>query len=274
MSFALRRERHFHPAGALVHVVARALPGAEAAGAVLLSFALPGRRDPQRPARTSGRRGACGACAHLVRLDRLRHSLRRLPRRPDGRDPRAAGGDEGGLRGPSRRSARASSIEAASRQLLERNSFNGTVNGDHVPAGPARTARRDRRYARRDGGAQPARRLLARRAATPRPCRRAQRHPDARSVDGRRRASVDDAARAYAPASRARSRASARQASPDRRIGRDFERPALGCAVHDGERCAGARQSRPLGAPCAHRSLARPDREQPDEGSRRHRPRG
>ena len=161
--------------------------------------------------------GAIAALAlHLVRLDRRRHPLCRLPRRRDGRNPRAAGGNEGGLRGPSGRSARAArrgrEPATARAEFLQ-----GQGERSHVPAGPARTARRDRRRARRrDGGAQPV--AARRQAATSSRSRRARRDPGSRSADGAPARALDDAARAYAPLPEPWRRASGRQASSDRRI--------------------------------------------------------
>ena len=111
----------FRWAGALVHVVASGQSGGEAAG-LLLSFALPGRRHPQRPARAAGL-WAIAALALLsfawtasVTLyvafhdDLIGAILARQVEMKAAYEDRLA-------------EARARLDEAASRQLLERNSF-------------------------------------------------------------------------------------------------------------------------------------------------------
>ena len=152
--------------------------------------------------------------------------------------------------------ARAQLDEAASRQLLERNSFNGKVNEvmsrqarleqrGAIVAALAETEARDQR-----GRSAPSR--------DPKPCRRAQRDPGSRSVNGGRRKRGRRRARLRPlPGPGAEPRAV--KPHPIDELGDTLS--ALPSDAPFTTASVQARgQSRPLGAPCARRSLARPDR--------------
>ncbi len=130
--------------------------------------------------------------------------------------------------------ARARLDEAASRQLLERNSFKGKLN--EVMSRQARLEQRGAVVAALAETEVGNHRLSARRqAATPDPA-------DALSAiqtlgpSTAPRASVDDAARAYAPLPEPGVEPRAVKPHPIDEVGGEFERPALGRAVHDGKR--------------------------------------
>ena len=187
----------FRWAGALVHVVARGLSGGEAAGAALLSFALPGRR--QRAASGSGGpasgrlpRSRCISFAWTASVtvyvafhdDVIGAILTRQAEMKAAYEDRLA-------------EARARLDEAASRQLLERNSFNGKVN--EVISRQARLEQRGAIVAALAGTEARNARVAARRqAATPNPAD-ALSAIEALGPSTAPRASVEDSARAYAP---------------------------------------------------------------------------
>ena len=124
-------------------------PESGAADDALFPVALARRRHPHRHAAAGGLMGdRCGRGPRL-RLDRRRHRLSRLSRRPHGGHGRAAGGKWRPLTrsrlAEARRPARRGREPAGARPEFVR----GQAHRTHVPAGPARTARRDRRRARR-----------------------------------------------------------------------------------------------------------------------------
>ena len=152
--------------------------------------------------------------------------------------------------------ARAQLDEAASRQMLERNSFKGEVSEVIVPAGPARTARRDRRRARRrDGSAQPVP-AARRQAATANPADALSAIEALGPPTAAPGASVDDAARAYAPLPEPGAAPRAVKPHPIDESGETLSALPSDAPFTTASVTASGRQSRPLGAPCAHRSLA------------------
>ena len=162
--------------------------------------------------------------------------------------------------------------EAASRRLLERNSFNGRLN--EVMSRQARLEQRGAIVATLAETEARAPSLAGRRqAATPNPA-------DALSAietlgpSTTPRASVDDSARAYAPLPEPGVAPKAVKPHPIDESGENLSALPSDAPFTTASVPAAARQSRPLGPPCARRSFARPDRERPDKGSRRYRPRG
>ena len=226
------------------------------AGVALLSFVLPRRRRPHGPAAAGGRLGDCSARAlsfawtASVTLyvafhdDVMGAILAHQVEMKAAYEDRLA-------------EARAQLDEAASRQLLERNSFKGKVNeimsrqarleqrGAIVAALAETEARNPSSPARRQAAAPPSRR------AERDPGSRSRRPPPAQAWTTRRAPTPPfPTPSSLGPSSLIRLTNSG-----------ETERPALGRAFHDRE-CDWSRgQSRPLGAPCARRSLARPDRE-------------
>ena len=155
MGFARRSgPPFFRRAGALVHVAARGVSGAGPADFALFPFAFPRRRHPDRHAAADRLMGDRGGRDGHVRLDGHGDRLPRLSRRTHGSHGRAAGGDGDGLRGSPGRRARPG--RRGREQARARPEFvRGQAHRTHVPAGPGRTAQRDRRRARRgDGRAQ------------------------------------------------------------------------------------------------------------------------